>query len=104
MNTQTLTGGLTARQQRKAVTAFEAQTLPALFVPLYTRYFEAFKAGRKKTEFRTYGRGWNERTCLPGRRVTLSKGYGKYERMAGVIAKFSRRGTTACIGIRLVTS
>jgi len=75
--------------------------LVPLFIPLYTRYFEAFKRGSKKTEFRTYGPGWNERTCVAGRRVTISKGYGKYERLSGVITRFNRRKTTACIRIEL---
>ena len=79
-----------------------AQTLPPLFIPLYTRFFVAFKEGRKRTEFRTYGRGWNERTCVPGRRVTLSKGYGKYERLSGIITRFAHRGADACIGIRVL--
>jgi hypothetical protein len=92
---------ITPRQKARVIAAFEAQNLTALFIPLYTRYFVAFKEGRKKTEFRDYGPRWNERTCLPGRRVTLSKGYGKYERLSGRVTKFSRRGTTACIQISL---
>jgi hypothetical protein len=56
-----------------------------LFIPLKTAYFEQFKAGTKDTEYRMYWRSWNEKNCYAGRPVTLSKGYGKYERLSGVI-------------------
>ena len=46
----------------------------ALFIPLKTAYFEAFRAGTKTVEFRLYGPRWNERTCPVGRSVVLSKG------------------------------
>jgi hypothetical protein len=59
-----------------------------LFIPLKTEYFEAFRDGRKATEFRIYGPRWNERTCVPGRGVVLSKGYGKRERLNGWIVSF----------------
>lgn len=93
---------------------------PPLFIPLKTQYFEAFKNGTKDTEFRVYGPRWNEDTCFVGRRVTLSKGYGKHERMSGQVTafKFSSEPTrtaswrdcygdskklAACITIRLDT-
>lgn len=46
-----------------------------LFVPLKSEWFRAFACGVKTVEYRRYGRGWNERTCYPGRPVTLSHGY-----------------------------
>ena len=62
-----------------------------LFIPLKTRYFEAFANGSKNTEYRRYGPGWNERTCYRGRPVIISKGYGKYSRLSGVIEETSVR-------------
>src|SRR5690554_5605178 len=62
-----------------------------LFVPLKTEYFEQFKSGEKRDELRLYGKRWNEETCTPGRQVILSKGYGKHERLKGVIWKFKRQ-------------
>ena len=86
-----------------------------LFIPLRTEYFEAFRAGTKDTEYRRYGERWNESTCPVGRPVVLSKGYGLYDRMTGVIAGFEARqndspdwlacygepGLAACIRINL---
>ena len=57
-----------------------------LFVPLKTRYFREFEAGRKTTEYRRYGRGWNERTCWIGRPVTLSHGYSGSRLYARVVS------------------
>lgn len=92
-----------------------------LFIPLKTEFFEAFKRGSKNTEYRVYGPRWNERTCFVGRPVTISKGYGKYERLQGVVTRFrtSSKPTltnawkacyghfggalAACITIRLAT-
>jgi len=61
---------------------------PALFVPLKTEYFRAFADGTKQTEYRIYGPRWNERVCRVGRRVVLSNGYGKRERLTGTITAF----------------
>jgi len=90
-----------------------------LFVPLKAEYFDAFKGGfdafkggSKREEFRLYGKRWNERTCRPGRAVTLSKGYGRQNRMRGRIRDFSavsfyaldpiwRRAIRACYGHKL---
>lgn len=63
----------------------------ALFVPLMTRYYEAFERGDKTEELRLYGPRWNETTCRVGREVTLSKGYGKKNRLHGRIWKFKRQ-------------
>lgn len=65
-----------------------------LFIPLNTEYYEAFACGDKSEELRLYGPRWNEKTCKVGRKVVLSKGYGKQNRMTGVIWKFKKqRGT-----------
>lgn len=62
-----------------------------LFIPLKTTYYEAFASGKKQEELRLYGPRWNERTCALGRRVVLSKGYGKANRLSGRIWKFKRQ-------------
>lgn len=59
-----------------------------LFIPLMRRYFEAFKNGTKRTEYRRYGRQWTEKHCTPGRPAILSLGYGKYERISATIVGF----------------
>lgn len=61
-----------------------------LFIPLNTKYFDAFADGRKTEELRRYGPRWNENTCKVGRDVVLSKGYGKKHRMTGRVWKFTR--------------
>ena len=66
-----------------------------LFVPLRSEYYEAFANGSKTEELRLYGPRWNECTCVVGREVTLSKGYGKKHRLNGKIWRFKRQhGTT----------
>ena len=69
----------------------EVEMEKPLFIPLMTKYYEAFKSGGKTEELRLYGDRWNERTCYVGRKVTLSKGYGKAERMTGVIWRFKKQ-------------
>jgi hypothetical protein len=63
--------------------------LPPLFIPLKRQFFEAFERGEKDFEYRKLGPRWNEKTCQVGRLVTLSLGYGKHSRLAGVIRDFS---------------
>lgn len=46
-----------------------------LFIPLKTKYFDAFADGSKTVEYRRYGRQWTEQHCKIGRAVVLSKGY-----------------------------
>ena len=96
-----------------------------LFVPLKAEFFEAFASGAKKDELRRYGPRWNETTCAVGRVVTLSRGYGKAQRLSGIIRAFKKQhGSTfgsmyrasiekiygtvdvwiACIGIELPPS
>ncbi|MEZ0261073.1 MAG: hypothetical protein ACAH80_08685 [Alphaproteobacteria bacterium] len=68
---------------------------PAIFIPLKTEYYNRFAEGTKIHELRLYGQRWNERTCKPGRRVTISKGYGKQHRLPGTITEFKKQhGTT----------
>lgn len=71
--------------------------MPALFIPLKRQFFEAFERGEKRFEYRTYGPRWNERTCVIGRRVTLSLGYGKQRRLAGEVVSFHTCATPQLI-------
>lgn len=57
-----------------------------LFVPLRTAEFEAFERGAKTVEFRRLGPQYNERTCPPGRAVTLSLGYSGRRLSATIVA------------------
>lgn len=59
-----------------------------LFIPLKAVFYASFAIGEKEWEFRPNGPRWNERTCRVGRRVVLSRGYGKQHRMTGVIVDF----------------
>jgi len=74
----------------------EAQTMKLncpkpLFIPLKTEYYDAFADGSKTEELRAYGPRWNEGTCVVGRAVTLSKGYGKQSRLTGKIWRFKKQ-------------
>lgn len=60
----------------------------ALFIPLKGKYFDAFANGTKTTEYRLRGPRWNAETCRIGRRVVLSRGYGKKHRLNGIITGF----------------
>ena len=62
--------------------------MKALFVPLMTKHYNAFLDGSKTEELRLYGKRWNEKTCIIGRPIILSKGYGKQNRMIGTISGF----------------
>lgn len=83
-----------------------------MFIPLKAEYYDAFLDGSKDREFRLYGPRWNERTCVPGRRVTLSRGYGKQQRRKGRVRDFRaisfydlsprwRRAVRLCYGRKL---
>ncbi len=61
-----------------------------LFIAVKTVYFEAIKTGKKTFEFRLYGPRWNEKSCQVGRKVTISKGYGKKHRLTAEIASFQK--------------
>ncbi|SFK64676.1 hypothetical protein SAMN05216302_101172 [Nitrosomonas aestuarii] len=62
-----------------------------LFVPLNANPYDQFADGTKTDELRRYGPRWNENTCPTGRKVTLSRGYGKKNRMSGVIWRFYKQ-------------
>lgn len=62
-----------------------------LFIPLKTQFYEDFISDNKPSELRLYGARWNEKTCRVGRLVTLSKGYGKANRVRGRITAFYKR-------------
>lgn len=89
-----------------------------LFIPLKREYFEDFKWGVKHEEYRPYGPRWSPKNCRIGRKVVLSLGYGKSDRLTGVIIDFRREpcpsilpgwsacygnkhNSAACIGIKL---
>ena len=74
-------------------------TLKPLFIPLKAEYFDAFANGSKTREYRLYGPRWNERTCQVGRRVVLSRGYGKSNRLEGVVSSFERIHATKLSGL-----
>lgn len=56
-----------------------------LFIPLKAEHYDAFDRGQKTEEYRQRGQRWNIETCRIGRRVILSRGYGKKHRLTGVI-------------------
>lgn len=54
----------------------------ALFVPLKKEYFHKIKNGKQDCEIRpNKHRGWNIKNVYPGRMITFSNGYGRYERL-----------------------
>jgi len=59
-----------------------------LFICLKAAFFDAFENGTKTTEYRRRSARWNATTCAIGRRVILSRGYGKGKRLTGVIEAF----------------
>lgn len=73
-----------------------------IFIPLKAEYYEAFENGTKNTEYRRYGKQWNERNCRIGRNVTLSYGYGKARRLRGIVTDFNIVGPDAHPAIRTV--
>lgn len=42
-----------------------------LFIPLMKEYYREFERGEKRTEYRIYGKRWNENTVYPNRSVVL---------------------------------
>jgi len=65
-------------------------------------FFIAFKEGNKDTEFRLYGPRWNEKTCMVGRRVVLSLGYGTQARLYGKIKSFRKVPSLQCSALLLL--
>lgn len=72
-------------------TPTEPASLPPIFFALRTAYFRAFERGEQSFELRRYGRRFNERVCLPGRRVILGHGYSGRGRLSATIVAFERR-------------
>lgn len=62
-----------------------------LFVPLKAQWFDLFAMGTKSWEHRIARRQWNGDQVQVGRRVTLSRGYGKHARLHGVITSVKLR-------------
>jgi len=61
-----------------------------LFIPLYKKYFLKFKSGEQDCEIRPLGhRGWTSSNVYPTRTMTLSSGYGRYDRLEKMIIKTS---------------
>lgn len=58
------------------------------FLPLNTEYYLAFKSGLKTNEYRLFGGKYTEKNFYPGREIIISKGYGKLDRICGVITEF----------------
>jgi len=58
-----------------------------LFIPLKAEYYDAFARGEKTSELRKWGKRWNGNVCSLGRKVVLSRGYGKKHRIRGVITQ-----------------
>ena len=68
----------------------EGSVMKPLFIPLKKEFYLAFKDGSKAVEYRKAGKSspWNKKTCEVGRRVTISNGYTKKDRLQGVIVDF----------------
>jgi hypothetical protein len=60
-----------------------------LFVVLRRQWYEAFRDGGKRIEWRVYGPRWNRQTAYRGRPVTLSLGYSG-ARLRGVVVRARR--------------
>lgn len=56
-----------------------------LFLPLGAQFFDDFMSGEKTAEYRLFGPRWNLKTCIPGRQIMLSRGYGQQNRAMGII-------------------
>lgn len=71
-----------------------------LFVPLYKEYFLKFKSGEQDCEIRPMGhRGWHSGNVYPTRMMTLSNGYGKYDRIERMIIKTATTANLKSEGI-----
>jgi len=60
-----------------------------LFIPLRRQWFDAFRDGSKRIEWRAYGPRWNRQTAFRGRHITLSLGYSG-ARLLGTILRTRR--------------
>ena len=62
--------------------------LKPYFCPLFKEYYLKFESGEQDCEIKPNNhRGWNTKNIYPGREITLSNGYGKYNRMTKKITK-----------------
>lgn len=57
----------------------------SLFVPLNGEHYDRFQSGLKTFELRRGPKRWNSKTVYTSRPQTLSRGYGKKNRMHGTI-------------------
>jgi hypothetical protein len=84
------TAGETQGAGEGAVQQGRGTEVKPLFVPLAGEHYDAFAAGTKDTEYRKYGGQWTEKNVYPGRKVVLSRGYGKYARVTGTVVEATR--------------
>lgn len=92
--------------------------LKPLFCPVTKFYFNEFFEGRKTVEYRLYGPRWNERTCVPGRKIIISEGYsgrritgfiggyrfstvGRIDGMPALYPKINPNKTVICVMLEL---
>ena len=58
-----------------------------LFVPLKSQYYYEFKNGTKTRELRRGSdKRWSAKNCRVGRAATLSRGYGKQDRLSATVS------------------
>ncbi len=62
-------------QMRRISISCDEAVMKPLFIALKSQFYYQYKRRKKDTELRLYGNGFNERTCIVGRKVVLSKGY-----------------------------
>lgn len=59
-----------------------------LFIPVMKKYYFMLESGEQDCEIRPCGhRGWRTENVFPGRLMTLSNGYGKYNRVTKEITR-----------------
>ena len=59
--------------------------IPPMFIPLRRQWFEAFRDGEKRIEWRVYGARWNRQSAHRGRRVVLSLGYSGARLLGSIV-------------------
>jgi hypothetical protein len=73
-----------------------------MFIPLRRQWFEAFRDGSKRNEWRAYGPRWNRQKCHRGRRVILSLGYSGARLRGSVVKTRCVRADLAPAGARAI--
>lgn len=59
----------------------ESKLIKPLFIPLKKEYYFKFESGEQDCEIRPNNhRAWNIKNVFPGRMMTISNGYGNYDR------------------------